>query len=90
MKSEKYKNGQLTKKEEDGMLTYFFEDGKVKASGPYENNMMEGEWKFYKKGKGLWQIGNFKNNKKHGRFVKYNENGKIEYDETFSEGKLVK
>ena len=90
MKSKKYKNGQLVKEEKDGILTYFFEDGEIKAQGPFENNMMEGEWKFYKKGIGLWQVGNFKNNQKHGRIVRYNEKGEVEYDETFEEGKLVK
>ena len=48
---------------------------------------MEGEWVFYRESGQLWQTGNFQHNLKHGRFVRYDKNDKVEYDETFEKEK---
>ncbi|MDR1055217.1 MAG: hypothetical protein LBL90_05210 [Prevotellaceae bacterium] len=71
-------------------LTFFFKDGKLKAEGSYENDMMQGEWKFYRATGQLWVIGYFKDDKKDGSWVRYDKNDRIEYNEEFKDGKLVK
>lgn len=70
-------------------MTYFFKDGLIKAKGPYEETM-EGEWVFYREGGKLWQVGNFKNGLKHGSWIRYDRSMKVEYNETFVEGKIIK
>jgi antitoxin component YwqK of YwqJK toxin-antitoxin module len=32
----------------ENKMTYYFKNGKVKADGFYENDLMEGEWNFYR------------------------------------------
>lgn len=85
-----YANGQKVYELSGIKLTYFFKNGTLKAEGAYENEMMEGEWKFYRETGQLWQIGNFKNNKKHGNWIRYNRDDEIEYQKTFNEGMIVK
>jgi antitoxin component YwqK of YwqJK toxin-antitoxin module len=41
-----YANGQPIYEKIGDKLTYYFKNGKVKAQGPFINNMMEGEWIF--------------------------------------------
>lgn len=86
----KYSNGQLINKLNGNRMTWFFKNGSVKAEGILDNNMMEGEWKFYRETGQLWQIGNFKQNMKHGSFTRYDKNDCVEYQETFVENKIVK
>lgn len=90
MEKETYANGQKVYELQDGKLTYFFKDGKVKSEGPFENDQMEGEWIFYRATGQLWQVGNFKNGVKHGRWVRYDKEDQLEYDEVFEEGKIKK
>ena len=46
---ENYSNGQAVSKQDGDMLTYYFEDGTVKARGAYREGIMQGEWVFNKK-----------------------------------------
>ncbi|MCL2289443.1 MAG: hypothetical protein FWC34_01875 [Bacteroidetes bacterium] len=85
-----YTNGQKIFEQKGDVLTYFYKDGKIKAQGIFINNAMQGKWIFYRESGQLWQIGNFKDNKKHGSFVRYDREDQIEYDETFDNGKIVK
>lgn len=85
-----YANGQATHELDGDILTYFFKTGKVKAFGKYVNEQMQGEWVFYRESKGegnhLWQTGNFANNEKHGRWLRYSRSDELEYDESFDHG----
>lgn len=90
MKKKQYANGQPTYEQTGDTLTYFFKDGKVKAQGASINGMMEGEWKFYRESGQLWQVGNFRNDQKHGPWIRYDKNGQLEYDEQFEEGTQLK
>lgn len=90
MNKKQYANGQMTYVQNGDKLTYFFKDGKVKAEGLSINGVMEGEWKFYKETGQLWQVGNFKGGQKHGSWVRYNKDKKLEYQETFDNGKIEK
>ncbi|MGI5842330.1 MAG: toxin-antitoxin system YwqK family antitoxin, partial [Christensenellales bacterium] len=65
-------------------------NGIIKAQGSFINEMMEGEWKFYYQEGVLWQTANFKENKKHGVWIRYDKNGLITYNQTFENGKQVK
>lgn len=57
MKQKRYANGQKTYEQKGDILTYFFKDGTVKATGKSINGMMQGEWKFYRATGQLWQVG---------------------------------
>lgn len=85
-----YTNGQKPLELIGNKLTYFFKNGKVKAEGLYENDQMEGEWKFYRETGQLWQVGNFKNGKKNGFWVRYDRSNQLEYHETFEDDKIIK
>lgn len=84
-----YTNGQKSLELIGNKLTYFFKNGKVKAEGRYENDQMEGEWKFYRETGQLWQVGNFKNGK-NGFWVRYDRSNQLEYHETFEDDKIIK
>lgn len=82
-----YANGQKVWELKGERLTYFFKNGKVKAEGALRNNLMEGEWKFYRETGQLWQVGNFLNGKKQGPWVRYDKQGQLEYEEIFADDK---
>jgi antitoxin component YwqK of YwqJK toxin-antitoxin module len=88
-KGGKYKNGQLISEQKGNFLTYYFKTGLVKAKGKSIDGTMEGKWIFNRESGQLWQTGHFKKNKKHGSFVRYDKNGKIEYRAKFADGKLA-
>jgi antitoxin component YwqK of YwqJK toxin-antitoxin module len=90
LKKKLYTNGQPVHEMVGEKLIYYFKNGKIKAEGQFINNMMEGEWIFYRETGQLWVIGNFKNNVKNGIWIRYNKNDKIEYQETFENGKIIK
>lgn len=83
-----YKNGQIKQVTEDGIRTHYFENGKIKAIGPFDGQM-QGEWKFYRKSGELWQIGHLDNDVKNGKWVRYHQNGQIEKEAQFEHGKEV-
>lgn len=90
MEKKTYANGQNVYELKDDFLTYYYKDGTVKSKGPYLDEKMEGEWIFYRQTGQLWQVGNFKGNQKHGRWIRYSRDNEIEYDEAFADGKIVK
>ena len=71
----KYKNGQIKANLQGDILTNYFEDGTIKAQGQIINEQMNGKWIFNKKGASLMQIGNFKNDIKHGEWIRYDSKG---------------
>ncbi len=87
---ETYANGQIKKEFKDGILTWFFKNGKIKAQGPLVDGKMEGSWTFYRETGQLWQTGSLKKDLKHGEWIRYDREGAIEYRETFLEGKQQK
>lgn len=72
------------------ILTYFFKTWIMKAQWEYRNDVMEGEWLFNRESGKLWQVGNFLNGEKHGLWIRYNNEGRIEYKAEFANNKLVK
>ena len=85
-----YTNGQKIFEQKGDVLTYFYKTGKVKAQGISINGSMQGEWIFYRESGQLWQVGNFKDNKKHGSFIRHDKKDQVEYEEMFDNGKIVK
>ena len=61
-------------------LTYYFQTGEI----------MEGKWIFNRESGQLWGTGNFKNNKKHGEWIRYDKKGEKEYHVTFPMEPLAK
>ena len=84
-----YANGQKVYELNDDKLTCFFKTGKTKATGPYINGKMEGEWLFYRETGQLWVVGNFKNNMKNGSWIRYDKKDNIEYQEVFENNKII-
>jgi antitoxin component YwqK of YwqJK toxin-antitoxin module len=85
-----YKNGQKITSQKGDAFTYFFKSGIIRAQGKMVGGVMEGKWIFNRGTGELWQIGHFKANQKHGRWVRYDRKGKPEYDEEFENSKLKK
>jgi len=90
LEKKEYSNGQPVYMLKDNVLTYYFKNGNKKSKGKYENELMEGKWKFYRENSQLWQIGHFSAGVKHGKWIRYDENGEVEYEEEFFNGKIVK
>lgn len=86
MHDDTYSNGQKTTQLDGTVLTYFFENGEVKARGEYIDGKMEGRWLFYKKDGYLWQEGIFKTSEKHGPWVRYMPDGSIQSRAVFENG----
>ena len=45
---------------------------------------------YYKETGQLWQVANFKGSMKDGSWIRYDKNDKVEYQENFKEGKIIK
>lgn len=84
-----YKNGQVKQMTEDGIRTHYFENGTIKATGPFDGKM-QGDWEFYRKSGELWQIGQLVNDIKNGKWIRYNLDGQIEKEAQFENGKEIK
>jgi len=65
LEKKSYANGQPVFELTDNKLTYFYKNGNIKATGPFINNLMEGEWTFYRESGQLWQTANFRYSMKH-------------------------
>lgn len=71
----------------EGDWKYFFNDGSIRSSGKYSNNLETGTWNyFYSNGK-KEQNGSFKQGKADGLWQWFYENGDIKREEEFFEGK---
>lgn len=90
LENKQYVNGQKVYELNGNILTYYFKSGKMKAQGRLEGDLMQGEWKFYRETGQLWQIGHFIDGKKDGNWMRYDKNDRIEYEETFKDGKIIK
>jgi antitoxin component YwqK of YwqJK toxin-antitoxin module len=88
---ETYNNGQRVAKQKGETLTYYFENGDVKAQGKYLDGIMQGKWIFNKKEGYLWQVGHFDEfGKQHGPWVVYDKNGAVQKEKYFEHGKQLR
>lgn len=85
-----YSNGQKVNAYVGNRLIYYFKNGKIKAEGTFKNDLMEGEWRFYRESGVLWQVGHFENDQKNGTWIRYDRSGQVEYNETFKDDKILK
>lgn len=85
----KYRNGQIKMEDHDGFRSYYYENGVLKAIGHFDGKM-QGEWRFYRKSGKLWQVGHLMDDNKHGPWLRYDHNGKIEKETYFINGKAQK
>lgn len=85
-----YKNGELAMELKGETMTYYYLNGRIRATGPFIDGHMEGEWIFYRETGQLWQIASFKEDLKHGRWIRYNRDNKVEYDKVFENNKIIK
>lgn len=85
-----YSNGQRVTAQNGDTLTYFFEDGSIKAQGKYVGGIMQGEWLFNKKEGYRWQVGHFDEaGQKHGSWVRYLPDGTVQVEQYFDHGKRI-
>jgi len=89
IKKKNYVNGQRICELTGDRLTYYFKSGAVKAEGSFINDVIEGEWRFFRETGELCQIGNFRNGIKNGLWIRYDRKGNPEYNKMFREGKAV-
>jgi antitoxin component YwqK of YwqJK toxin-antitoxin module len=86
-----YLNGQIISDQKGDTLTYYFENGDIKAQGKCVEGIFQGKWIFNKKEGYLWQVGNFDNDgRKHGPWIRYNRDGSVETSQIFEHGDRVK
>jgi antitoxin component YwqK of YwqJK toxin-antitoxin module len=86
-----YSNGQKITNQNGEILTYYFEDGTIKAQGTSVNGVMQGKWIFNKKEGYLWQTGHFNDKgQKHGAWVRYNPDGSVQSEAYFEDGQQIK
>jgi antitoxin component YwqK of YwqJK toxin-antitoxin module len=88
---EVYSNGQKVSEQNGDVLTYYFENGEIKAQGKYVNGKMQNKWIFNKKEGYLWQVGHFnESGVQHGKWTRYNPDGSVQQEKYFENGKVVK
>jgi antitoxin component YwqK of YwqJK toxin-antitoxin module len=85
----RYVNGQKAVEQKGNTCTYYYKNGLMRAKGKLIDGQMQGKWTFNRESGKLWGTGHFKNNKKHGLWLRYDRKGKEEYRAKFSNGKLV-
>lgn len=83
LKKQTYENGQRVYDLQGTTLTYYYENGVMRATGAYENGQMEGEWRFYRENGQLCEVGMFLNGQKNGPWRGYDENGELSCLEAF-------
>lgn len=70
--------------------TIYYEDGHIRTTGMVDSSgMRQQQWVHYRKTGGLWQIGYYKDDQKHGPYVKLKMSGDIDSIEFFSHDKQV-
>ncbi len=71
----------------EGIWKYFHNNGKVKSSGSYSNNLEQGKWLYYFENGLKEQEGVFKNGKPNGLWQWFYQNGGIKREEEYFDGK---
>ncbi len=79
-----YKNGQR-----HGEFKEYFDSGKLKISGAYENNKKVGVWDSYHVDGGKMAMERYKKGQRHGWCIAYNKKGKEEGRNYFYYGRLL-
>lgn len=83
-----YASGQVMRSQTGTVLTYYFNDGMIKAQGDYIDGRMQGRWIFNKKSGFLWQVGYFdEDGKQHSDWIVYKPDGTIQDHKYFVHGK---
>jgi len=66
---------------------YFYDDGKIRMEGSFENGERHGKW-FYRYANGkIWSSGHYTNGVEDGMKAVYHENGQLYYEGMVTEGK---
>ena len=79
-----YNNGQL-----HGDFKEYFDTGKLKTTGKYENNKKVGVWEAYHVDGGKMTLERFKDGKRHGWCIGWDKKGKEEGRKYFYYGRLL-
>jgi len=73
----------------DGIVCWYYDNGKIKSECSYKKNMLNGiSTHYYKSGK-VKAKENYKDNKLEGLSIYYYENGSLMSEENFRNGKLI-
>ncbi|MFN4202672.1 MAG: toxin-antitoxin system YwqK family antitoxin [Tabrizicola sp.] len=79
-----FANGQPVFRQEGDVLTYVFRTGLKKAEGRSIGGVMQGEWRFWRETGELWQVGQFRDDAKHGAWLRLARDGSVEKRAFFS------
>ena len=71
-------------------IDLFFKNGTLKATGPFVNEMMQGEWTFYRGNRTTLAGGNFRDNMKHVFLCEVQQKQPGWISGEFNLGKLIK
>lgn len=96
VKSCVYRNGVLVSEgiilndgQKQGLWREYYNDGKLKSEGSYENNNKSGKWKYYYRNQVIEQTGNYnKKGQLSGKWLWYYPDSKLMREENFKRGKL--
>ncbi|MDH3463501.1 MAG: hypothetical protein OEM32_07750 [Acidimicrobiia bacterium] len=60
-----------------GIWTYYYNNGQIQGVGRYDDDVISGFWKWYRKTGQLMQSGSFAAGKKTGVWTRYHRNGEM-------------
>lgn len=69
--------GQVRAGKKSGIWTYFYNNGEIQGVGRYDDDVIAGPWKWYRKTGQLMQTGSFSAGKKTGTWTRYYPNGEM-------------
>jgi antitoxin component YwqK of YwqJK toxin-antitoxin module len=82
--------GQHIAGQRTGVWKVYLRSGQLKATGPFLDHKMHGEWTWFSKDGALVQVGSFDNNElQTGKWMRYHPNGQIKEIDQFEQGKKV-
>ena len=73
----------------DGIVCWYYDNGKIKAECNYKNYVLEGISTYYYESGEVKAKENYKGNKLSGVSMRYFENGRLMNEETYKEGNLL-
>lgn len=76
---------------EKGIQKFFWDEEDLKAEGPVKNSLKEGEWKLYFEGthgKTVKAKGSYVQDKRHGQWISFSENGNVLFKLNYKNGML--
>lgn len=85
-----YAQGEIKNKKEDGLWTYWYENGQKAREGDFIDGKRTGTHTYWYASGKLRAIGNFSNDEYDGKWTIYNEDGSGAAEATYKNGQMLK